>query len=60
LQARGAANREAALDLVRQALVIVGGHDASYLLPPSKALRAGRVMAPRQRRVEIFLVPIEE
>jgi hypothetical protein len=60
LQARGAGSREAALDLVWHALVIVGGRDASYLLPASKGLRPGRIVAPPRQRVEVFLVPIDE
>jgi hypothetical protein len=60
LQAGGAASREIALELARQALVIVGGQDASYLLPPSKGIRAGRLMAPPRQRAEIFLVPVDE
>jgi hypothetical protein len=59
LHARGAESREAALDLVRQALVAVGGRDASYLAPASKGLRPGRIVAPPGRRVEVFLVPID-
>jgi hypothetical protein len=60
LQVRGAPSREAALELVLQALVSVGGRNASYLLPASKGLRPGRIVAPARQRVEVFHVPIHE
>ena len=60
LQARGAESRDAARDLVRQALAVLGGRDGSYLLPASTTKRPGRTVRPPRQRVEVFLVPFDK
>lgn len=58
LQARGAEDRGVALALVHQALLALGGRDASYWLE-SKQLGGGG-SSRRRQRIEVFLVPVDE